>query len=528
MWETESNFRALAIDLAKGGQAEEALRKAMAIIAAEKAKSEAIIETIGEAISIRDTDFRLIYQNRKHKELMGEHLGEYCYQAVGNRDVFCDDCPVAKSFADGRIHQAIQTTAGNNGTNYRELTASSLRDASGKACAGIEVVRDITEQKRVESEIQRLASFMQLNPNPILELDATGKITLCNKATIGILENIGCTAGAAVFIPDDLEEILGELGAQRISQFYREIRVQDRIFAENIYLAPQFDAVRIYATDITERKEIEKTLRVKQQQLEELNRNLEKKVREEVSKNRKKDHLLIRQSRQAAMGEMIGNIAHQWRQPLTIAALLIQDLAECYNYGEFTKEYLDTTISKTMQVIHEMSQTIDDFRHFFRPDNGEKIFQVREAIDKSLALIESHLKNHGIAVKVVIDDDTPIVGYPAEYAQVINNILTNAKEAFLEREIRTPEIKISAFRENDRSVVAITDNAGGIAKRVMHKIFEPYFTTKDMGTGIGLFMAKNFIERNMKGTLTVRNVDAGTEFRIEVMCWRQASPSLES
>jgi signal transduction histidine kinase len=527
MWEIESNFQTLLNDT-EGYRQAEALQKALAIIAAEKAKSEAIIETIGEAISIQDTNFRVIFQNRKHKELRGDHLGEYCYQAFENKHDFCDDCPVAKSFADGRIHQAIQTTHGSNGTNYREMTASPLRDASGKIYAGIKVIRDLTEQKKVEAEIQRLASFMQLNPNPILELDASGKITLCNKATIEMLERIGCTEGATVFIPDGLDEILRELRTRKILQFYREIRIQERIFAENIYLAPQFDAVRIYATDVTERKEIEEALRVKQEQLEELNRNLEKKVREEVSKNRKKDLLLIRQSRQAAMGEMIGNIAHQWRQPLTIAALLIQDLAECYNYGEFTKEYLDTTIAKTMQVIHQMSQTIDDFRHFFRPDKEKCIFQVHEAIDKSLALIESHLQYHGIAVKVEIDDDAPIVGYPTEYAQVINNILTNAKEAFLERETMTPEIRINAFRENSRSVVTITDNAGGISKRVLHKIFEPYFTTKDMGTGIGLFMAKNLIEKNMKGTLNAKNVDGGTEFRIEVMCWRPASQPLES
>jgi C4-dicarboxylate-specific signal transduction histidine kinase len=406
---------------------------------------------------------------------------------------------------------------------YRELTASSLRDASGNIFAGIEVIRDITEQKKVENEIQRLASFMQLNPNPILELDASGKITLCNKATIDILERIGCADGASVFIPDGLEGILQDLGAKKISQYYREIQIQDRIFAEQIYLAPQFDAVRIFAIDVTERKEIEEALKLKQEQLEELNRNLEKKVREEVNKNRKKDHILIRQSRQAAMGEMIGNIAHQWRQPLTIAALLIQDLAERYNYGEFTKEYLDTTISKAMQVIHEMSQTIDDFRHFFRPDKEKKIFQIHEVIDKSLALIRSHLEYHGVTIKVDVIDDVPIVGYPNEYAQVMNNILTNAKEVFLEREIENPEIRVVAFQENGKSVVTISDNAGGIANRVIHKIFEPYFTTKDMGTGIGLYMAKNFIEKNMKGTLTAKNIDGGAEFRIEVTPWRPSS-----
>ncbi len=506
----------LAIDITGRRQAEAALHDVMAALAGEKAKSAAIIESLGESIVIQDTNNIIIYQNRKHRGLMGDCVGELCYRAFGDNDGPCEECPVAMSFTDGATHKTVRTVSGSQGTRYVELTATSLRDAAGTIIAGIKVVRDITEQKRVEDEIQRLASFMQLNPNPILELDAAGKVTLCNKATIEILERIGGNSGTAVFVPGGLEEILQDLRAGKPGQHYREISIGDRIFAEHIYLTPQFDSVRIYADDITERRKVEEALNLKHQQLEDLNRSLEKRVREEVSKNRKKDHILIQQTRQAAMGEMIGNIAHQWRQPLTVVALIIQDLAECHTYGEFTREYLFSSIDKAMEVIQHMSQTIDDFRSCFRPDKEKKVFSIRDVIGKALSLVEPHLKHHGIAVELDIEEDCFCFGYLNEYSQVLLNILTNAKEAFLERGTPQPHIRVASWREGARAVVSITDNAGGITKKVIGKVFEPYFTTKDMGTGIGLYMSKNIIEKNMHGRLTVANSETGAEFRIEV------------
>jgi signal transduction histidine kinase len=288
------------------------------------------------------------------------------------------------------------------------------------------------------------------------------------------------------------------------------------VFAEHIYLMPQFNSIRIFAADITERRKIEEALNLKQHQLEELNRNLEKRVREEVGKNRKKDHILIQQTRQAAMGEMIGNIAHQWRQPLTVVALIVQDLAECYTYGEFSRDYLFSSIDKAMEVIQHMSQTIDDFRSCFRPDKEKKQFSIQDVIGKAISLIEPHLKHHGITVELHAEDDCFCFGYLNEYSQVLLNIFTNAKEAFLERGTPQPRIRVKTCREDDRAVVTIADNAGGIPKKIMGKIFEPYFTTKDMGTGIGLYMSKNIIEKNMNGRLTVCNCEDGAEFRIEV------------
>jgi len=233
---------------------------------------------------------------------------------------------------------------------------------------------------------------------------------------------------------------------------------------------------------------------------------------------REKEQMLILQSRQAAMGEMIGNIAHQWRQPLNILALQVQQLLMLYDYGKFTRELLNNNVSKSMELIQHMSGTIDDFRNYFRPDKAKIAFEVSEVITNTLSLIEDSFRNEQIRIEVMKNDDPVITGYRNEFAQVILNILDNAKHILLERDISDPRVTISLCTEGDRAVVSIADNAGGIPTEIMGKIFDPYFTTKgpQAGTGVGLFMSKSIIEKNMGGRLTVRNTADGAEFRIEV------------
>lgn len=270
--------------------------------------------------------------------------------------------------------------------------------------------------------------------------------------------------------------------------------------------------------DTTERRMVEEQLREKTQQLEELNLTLKEKIREEVDRSREKDHLLILQSRQAAMGEMIGSIAHQWRQPLTAVSLLIQDLGETYVYGDFTKEYLDSTIRSALNIIQHMSRTIDDFREFFKRDKEPQAFSLRNIVDRSLSFIETSLRYHNIAVDVDVDDDLIVFGYPNEFSQVLLNIMGNAKDIFRERCTEKPVIRIHGLRENRKTVVTITDNGGGIPEDIIDRIFEPYFTTRKLenGTGIGLWMSKTIIEKNMEGKLIASNVEGGARFRIEV------------
>jgi signal transduction histidine kinase len=233
---------------------------------------------------------------------------------------------------------------------------------------------------------------------------------------------------------------------------------------------------------------------------------------------REQERMLIQQSRQAALGDMIGNIAHQWRQPLNTLGLMLQELAMCYDFGEFSKEYLTDTVDNSMQVLKHMSQTIDDFRNFFQPEKEKVSFRVRQVIEKAVSIVEASLREHRIGLELSAVGDPLIDGYPNEYSQVILNVLLNARDACTERAVSDPLIRVRVAEENGRSLVSIEDNAGGIPEEILERIFEPYFTTKgpDKGTGVGLYMSKVITEKNMNGRLSARNRGAGAEFTIEV------------
>jgi PAS domain S-box-containing protein len=255
------------------------------------------------------------------------------------------------------------------------------------------------------------------------------------------------------------------------------------------------------------RKKAEKTLR--DETLQRL---------EAVEALRKQEQMLIQQNRQAAMGEMIGNIAHQWRQPLNTLGLFTQRLGFFYGTPSFNKEFVDTSVAKTMELIQYMSRTIDDFRNFFSTEREKSAFRVEEAVNKALSLVDASFKERSIYIEKETKEDALIYGFPNEYSQVLLNILLNAKDAIIERNIEFPRLKITIGAENGASVVTIADNAGGIPGDIIDKVFDPYFTTKgpQQGTGVGLFMSKSIIENNMGGRISVRNIDEGAEFRIEV------------
>jgi signal transduction histidine kinase len=237
-----------------------------------------------------------------------------------------------------------------------------------------------------------------------------------------------------------------------------------------------------------------------------------------VEELHERDRLLLQQSRQAALGEVIGNIAHQWRQPLNALGLIIQELSLVYELGNFSKERLDSTVNAAMDIIFRMSQTIDDFSNFYKPDRDKRWFRVNNVVMKTISLIEASFREYQISIDAIVGDDLEIKGYPNDYAQVLLNILVNARDALLERGIADPWVKVSTRMDMGKSTVIVSDNAGGIEEDIMARIFDLYFTTKEsgLGTGIGLFMAKIIIEKNMGGRLTVSNSGYGAEFRIEV------------
>ena len=249
----------------------------------------------------------------------------------------------------------------------------------------------------------------------------------------------------------------------------------------------------------------------KYEAMESVNQKLEKRIHEETEKSREKDFVLIQQSRLAAMGEMITSMGHQWREPLNSLSLLIQDIKEALEFGEIDEQYIDRFTRDGMLQIKRMSRTINDFREFYKP-NEEKIpFSVGEAIEDALAIFSSSLNNHGIQVDFEYRGQSMAFGFPNEYSQVVLNLLTNARDAFVQNDVNDRRLIIQ-IDETDQAISAeFIDNAGGIEPVLIEKIFNLYFTTRQNGTGLGLYMTKKIIE-NMDGDVRVENSGEGAQF----------------
>ena len=234
-------------------------------------------------------------------------------------------------------------------------------------------------------------------------------------------------------------------------------------------------------------------------------------------KIRTKDELLAHQGKLAAMGEMVGAIAHQWRQPLNALAVQVQFIEDDFEDGLIDIEYLKKYKRENMQLVNFMSHTIDDFRNFFRIDKTKTIFSANANIKETVNIIKAQLDSNNIELS--INNKTfNILGYRSEFQQVILNIINNAKDALIDKRIENGKIDIFIDFSNSIGTITILDNAKGIPNNYVHRIFEPYFTTKDegKGIGIGLYMSKMIIEDHMNGKLSVSNDTKGASFKINL------------
>ncbi|MEN6587371.1 MAG: ATP-binding protein, partial [Sulfuricella sp.] len=274
------------------------------------------------------------------------------------------------------------------------------------------------------------------------------------------------------------------------------------------------EAIAERVGQIAELKRAEEALKQALAELRELNETLEQRVDQAVRRNLEQERMLVHQSRQAAMGEMIGNIAHQWRQPLNALNIILANIKDSYAYNELTAEEMEQYVARGRRLTQKMSDTIDDFRNFFRPTKEKVPFSLKQALEDTLDLLGASLKVHDIEVMVEGEMEVAAYGFPNEYSQVLVNILNNAKDVIAARKITKGEIRVRIAQEGGTAVMAIRDNGGGIPEDVLPRMFEAYFTTKEQGTGIGLYMSKLIIENNMGGQLFARNVAGGAEFTV--------------
>jgi PAS domain S-box-containing protein len=382
--------------------------------------------------------------------------------------------------------------------------------------------RDITDKKAQENiikegEISYRELFNSINHAVYIQ-DLNGVFVDVNDGVIDMYgysksELIGKTPD---FLSADGKNDLDEIGrhivcaidgkAQRFEYWGK--RKNGEIFPKDVSLVRGRyfgqDVLIAVGVDITKQKQLEQ--------------NLQALVEQEMQKRLEKEKMLNQQSKMAMMGEMIAMIAHQWRQPLNALAINIQDAEIAYTFGEITDEYIKKFKQDSMSVIQNMSKTIDDFRDFFKPTKEKESFDVELAIEQTMRIMGSILQNNNIEVNLPQGEiKHAMYGYKNELEQVLLILISNAKDVLVELKASNPRIDVAVKTAGDNRIeITVNDNGGGIPEHILDRIFEPYFTTKEQGkgTGIGLYMAKEIIERQMGGKITAENIDDGARFSV--------------
>ena len=250
----------------------------------------------------------------------------------------------------------------------------------------------------------------------------------------------------------------------------------------------------------------------------ELNQTLEERVKEEVEKNRDKDRFLFQQSRLASMGEMIANIAHQWRQPLSELNITLYKMNKLYQKQVGEKDALfENSYLHAKRIISKMSETIEDFRSFFSPDRQSESFKLSRVVQEAIDIMQGTLERNEIEIILSIHKEENIKGYFNEFSQVLINLINNSIDAFCHKKIknRLIYIEIDTIESRD-AIIKLSDNAGGIEEAIIDKIFEPYFTMKhaSAGTGLGLYMSEMIIKNSMLGSIAAVNTKDGVCFTL--------------
>ncbi|MEA3372442.1 MAG: HAMP domain-containing sensor histidine kinase [Campylobacterota bacterium] len=250
----------------------------------------------------------------------------------------------------------------------------------------------------------------------------------------------------------------------------------------------------------------------KDKELEELNESLLRRVNEEVSQNRKKDKQMMQQSRLAQMGEMIGMIAHQWRQPLSAISATTASMHLKAKVNKLDKDTALELSERISDYSQHLSSTIDDFRDFFKPNKEKRETSYNELVQSVLGIIEVSIINKNIELIQELESENTFNTYPNEIKQVILNLIKNAEEVLIEKKIINPKITI----KTSGTILTVSDNGGGVSEEIIDNVFDPYFSTKVKkdGTGLGLYMSKIIIEEHCGGKLSVYNDKDGAAFKI--------------
>ncbi len=243
-------------------------------------------------------------------------------------------------------------------------------------------------------------------------------------------------------------------------------------------------------------------------------KNLEKRVNEEIEKNRLKQQMIHQQSKQAALGELLMHIAHQWKQPLTgLSSINLLLETKIKQNREITKDELLQKVESSQELIEFMSETVDTFKDFYQPINSDENFSLTDSVNRVLEISNATLHYYNIKISLHSSESEDSYGNANEFTQVIFSIINNARDIFKQRDIHNPEIHI----EIENKKISISDNGRGIDEDILQDIFLP-FKSNTGGNGIGLYIAKEIVEKN-GGIITAENINKGALFSIEFLTW---------
>lgn len=352
------------------------------------------------------------------------------------------------------------------------------------------MVKHSIEAKQTQLRAEYLASFPRLNINPILEIDFSGAITFCNKATMEVLDKLGIkNTDINVFLPEDMNIILNTLEQKKDKQLYREVQIRDHIFLEDIHPVAEFDVVRIYTRDITEVKQKDIALA---------------KIRME----------LLHSEKLSAIGKLSASIAHELNNPICGIRNVLDTIKERYACENIDKNE-KKLISMAIVECNRIATLIENLRDFYRPSSDIKsMIDIHEIIDEMEMLCKKKFKKMGIVFEKHYADEIPkIKVVQDQFKQVILNLLQNAEEAIVDS---GGKITITTERVHSTVLIQVKDTGCGIPSEFMSNIFEPFFTSKSMenGTGLGLSICYGIIKKHKWDIKVESKEGKGTTFCI--------------
>ena len=437
-----------------------------------------------------------------------KELLELTFQEITHADDLDKDLEYVHDLLAGKrnsYHKEKRYIRKNGNVVWINLSVILLRDAANEPLYFISIVQDISQVKMLMFELELkkndLENIIRFAPNPILLYDEDGKILLMNEV---FQDSTGYAQKEIKNIEDLNKKILMDEEENDVNQnifLTSDVKIQEKI-VKTVTTKDHKELSWIYSISALANIQNGKKVFIASFM--------------DITEIQKKEELMLAQSRQAAMGDMVGMIAHQWRQPLTVISMYGNNLrADLELDNEITKKELYSLTEALNEQTQSLSQTIEDFRTFLKPEKEKEKISLCKFYEKLRNMIQKTLENNEVALSFSDDCDMEFYTYPNEFLQVFINLLNNSKDAIKERKIENGAIHIDTIVKKDILTIEVKDNAGGIDADVVHKLGEPYVSTKKKnGTGLGIYMSRMILEKHFNGNLSWKNYGDGSCFTI--------------